>query len=182
MASFGAVTTVGGEWRSHRGSRVEGFIRADVAMLPGFSGGPLIDGAGGVLGMNTSSLGRGGGLTVPTAAIDTIVTALQSDGKIRRGYLGVGTQPVRLPETMVNAHGLPNDGGLLLVQVEPASPADQAGLLLGDVMIALDGQPVADIESLQDYLSGSQVDQSIAVRILRGGEPRDVSVTIGERG
>lgn len=182
MASFGAITTVGGAWRTPTGATVDGYVRADVAMLPGFSGGPLVDGEGGAIGLNSSTLGRGGGLTVPNGAIDAVVAALLSDGRIRRGYLGIGTQQVRLPDGQANALGLESPVALLIVQVEPGSPADRDGLFLGDAIVAIDGASVTSVEGLQDALAGEKVGQGAAVRVIRGGEPRDVTVTIGERG
>jgi len=181
MASFGAISTVGGPWRTPNGTTVDGYLRADVAMLPGFSGGPLVDGAGGVLGLNSSTLGRGGGLTVPNGAIEAVVAALQAHGRVRRGYLGIGTQGVTLPDALVAAHGLPTARALLITSVEGGSPAEQGGLLLGDVIVAVEGTTVSEVEHLQDQLSGDRVGRPIALRLVRGGEPREVSVTVGER-
>jgi S1-C subfamily serine protease len=181
MASFGAITTVGGPWRTPSGATVEGYLRADVAMLPGFSGGPLVDGAGGVIGLNSSTLGRGGGLTIPNGAIDTVIAALQAHGRVRRGYLGVATQGVRLPEALVAALGLPEPRGLMITSVEGGSPAEQGGLLLGDVIVAVEGAPVTDVEQLQDHLAGDTVGRALSFRLVRGGEPRELGVTVGER-
>lgn len=181
MASFGVVSLVGGAWRTPRGGTVEGFVRADVAMLPGFSGGPLVDARGTVLGLNSSTLGRGGGLTVPAAAIDTIVAALRTHGKIRRGFLGIGAQAARLPAALVAAHGLAREQGLLVVSVEPESPAERDGLLIGDVIVALNGETIAEVEELQDKLSGDWVGQALPIRVVRGGNPHELRVTIGER-
>ncbi|MCC6313390.1 MAG: serine protease [Thermomicrobiales bacterium] len=182
MASFGAISTVGGAWRTPHGAMVEGYLRADVAMLPGFSGGPLVDGAGAAIGLNSSTLGRGGGLTIPLGAIDAVVAALQAHGKVRRGYLGVGTQQVRLPDALVNAQALPESRALLILSLEPDSPADRGGLLLGDIIVAIEGAAVTDVEGLQDQLSGERVGQPLTLRLVRGGELRDVTVMVGERG
>ena len=181
MASFGVVSTVGGAWRTPVGGTVEGFVRADVAMLPGFSGGPLVDARGTILGLNSSTLGRGGGLTVPTAAIDKVVAALRSHGKVRRGFLGIGAQAARLPAALVAANKLAKEQGLLVVSVEPESPAERDGLLIGDVIVALNGETVAEVEELQDRLTGDWVGQSLPVRVIRGGAPQELRVTIGER-
>ena len=181
MASFGAITTVGGPWRTPSGATVEGYLRADVAMLPGFSGGPLVDGAGGVIGLNSSTLGRGGGLTIPNGAIDTVIAALEAHGRVRRGYLGIGTQGVRLPEALVAAHALPEARALMITSVEGGSPAELGGLLLGDVIVAVNGSPVNEVEQLQDHLAGDTVGRALTLRLVRGGEPRELSVTVGER-
>jgi S1-C subfamily serine protease len=182
MASHGVVSAVGGPWRTGHGTTVEGYIQADVAMLPGFSGGPLVDAAGGVLGLNSSTLGRGGGLTVPLAAIDQVVGALRTHGKVRRGYLGISTHTVRLSPAVAQAAGTEQEQGLMIMSVEPDSPAEQGGLLLGDIVIALDGEAVAEVEELQDRLSGERVGRQVPVRVIRAGAPLEVKVTVGERG
>lgn len=181
MASFGVVSAVGDSWRTHQGGTIEGFIRADVAMLPGFSGGPLVDTEGNMLGLNSSAFGRGAGLTLPLTAIDKAVAALQTHGKVRRGFLGIGAQAVRIPPALVASHGLSQDRGLLIVNVEPDGPAERDGLMLGDVLISIEGAAVAEVEELQGRLSGDLVGRPVAIRLIRGGEPRDLSVTVGER-
>ena len=181
MASFGVVSVVGGAWRTPRGGTIEGFVRADVAMLPGFSGGPLIDAHGDVLGLNSSTLGRGGGMTVPAAAIDKVVASLRTHGKVRRGFLGIGTQAARLPAAVVANHQLSQANGLLIVSVEPESPAERGGLLLGDLIIAIDGDPVADVEALQDRLTSDRVGRPLPIRVIRAGTPQELRVTVGER-
>lgn len=182
MASHGVISAVGGSWRTGHGTSVEGYIQADVAMLPGFSGGPLVDSRGDVLGLNSSTLGRGGGLTIPVAAIDKIVAALQAHGKVRRGYLGISTHTVRLSPDIAHAASTTRDQGLMIMSIEPDSPAQQGGLLLGDIVVALDGEPLAEVEELQDRLTGERVGREVPVRVIRAGAPIEVKVTIGERG
>lgn len=182
MASFGVVSVVGGSWRTQRGGAVEGFIRADVAMLPGFSGGPLVAADGSVVGLNSSHLGRGGGLTIPAAAIDTIIASLQQHGKVRRGFLGIGAQAVTIPAALAQSAGVQQEQGLVIVGVEPGGPAERDGLYLGDVIITVAGNPVSSVEGLQDALSGDLVGQQTQITILRGGVRQELSVTVGERG
>ncbi len=181
MASLGVITAVGGPLRFRGGSALESYVRADVAMLPGFSGGPLVDSAGDLIGLNSSTLGHSGQLTVPAASIDATISTLLEHGRVRHGYLGVGAQAVRLPEALVRALGNDQEQGLLLVSVEPGGPADAAGLILGDVLLSIDGEGVSQVEQLQERLTGERVGKAVAVRIVRGGEPREVTVTIGER-
>lgn len=182
MASFGVISLVGDAWRTPRGRALEGFIRADVAMLPGFSGGPLVDARGAVLGLNSSTLSRGGGLTVPVAAIESVAGAIRDHGKVRRGFLGIGAQTARLPAALVAANELQQDLGLLVVAIEPESPADRDGFLIGDIIVALNGDAVTEVEQLQDRLTGEWVGQTLPIRIIRGGTRHELQVTIGERG
>ena len=180
MASFGAVSVVGGSWRTATGGSVEGFVRADVAMLPGFSGGPLVNGAGEVIGLNSSTLGRGGGMTIPAAAIETVIVSLKEHGKVRRGFLGIGAQSAKVPAALANESGQAT--GLLIVSVEQDGPADKGGLLLGDVVLALNGEPVGEVDELQAKLTGEWVGKPLPIRIIRGGQPQEIAVLVGERG
>ena len=181
MASMGVVSTLGGPWRSFRGGQVEGYLRSDVTFYPGFSGGPLVDAAGRVVGINSSRLGRGAGLTIPAAAAQKIVDALLRQGRIRRGYLGIGSQPVRLPPALAAKLGGGQETGLLVVTVEPGSPAERAGLLIGDILVGMAGAPVRDTDDLQALLGSDRVGQAAPLIVLRGGDRRELTVTVGER-
>jgi S1-C subfamily serine protease len=182
MASFGVVSVIGGPWRRRRGGSIEGFIRADVAMLPGFSGGPLVNAEGQIIGLNSSHLGRGGGMTIPAAAIDGIIQSLQTHGKVRRGFLGIGAQAVNIPASLAKSAGIEQEQGLVIVGVEPEGPAERDGLYLGDVIITVNGTPVNSVESLQDSLSGDLVGQAAEIAVLRGGNLQRLQITVGERG
>jgi S1-C subfamily serine protease len=138
-----------------------------------------VDAAGRVLGLNTSALLRGVSLAVPTPTVRQVVETLLAHGRVRRGYLGVGAQAVRLPEAL--AQQLGQETALLLMSVEPDSPAAHGGLLLGDTIVAFDGQPVRHMDDLLALLSGDRVGTSAAVRLVRAGQVQDLSVTVGER-
>lgn len=181
MASLGVVSYVGGAWRTQRGGSVEGFIRADVAMLPGFSGGPLVSADGAILGLNSSHLGREGGMTVPSAAIDTIIASLQTHGKVRRGYLGIGAQAVSIPAALARAAGVEQETGLVIVGVEADGPGETDGLYLGDVIISVNGAPVGSVEALQDSLAGDLVGRKAEIALIRGGAMHRLQVAVGER-
>ena len=161
------------------GGHVGDHIRTDVVMYPGFSGGPLVDASGQVRGMNTSGFGSGSSLTVPTASIRSAVDSLVTHGRVRRGFLGVGAQPAQLPAAQAEA--LDQDTGLLVVSVEDNSPAANGGVLVGDIIVALAGESVTHLEELLALLTGERVGKSVPVSIVRGGELREVTVTIGER-
>lgn len=180
MASLGVVGAIGGPWRTFRGSEVEGYLRSDVTFYPGFSGGPLIDGEGRAVGLNSSRLGRGSGLTIPVAAVARIAGDLLAGGKVRRAYLGISSQVARLPEKLATALG-GQESGLLIVSVEPGSPADAAGLLIGDILVAFAGAKVADTEDLQSLLGAGLIGSEQRATVLRGGSATDVVVKVGER-
>jgi S1-C subfamily serine protease len=155
------------------------FAQTDVVMYPGFSGGPLVGVTGQVLGLNTSALMRGVSLAIQTPTIRFVVENLLTHGKMRRGYLGVGVQPARLPANL--AEQLGQKTGALIVSVEGGSPAEQGGLFMGDTIVALDGHSIEDMESLLASLGGARIGATVPVRIVRGGQVQDVSITIGER-
>ena len=179
QATLGIVSALGESWRTPAGGRIEPYLQTDLVMYPGFSGGPLVDVAGRVLGLNTSALLRGISLSVPTPTLRQVVDTLLTHGRVRRGYLGVGAQPVRLPADLVDELG--QETGLLLVSVEPEGPAGSAGLTLGDTIVALDGQPVRHMDELLALLGSDRVGASAPVRIVRGGQAQELTVTIGER-
>ena len=178
-ASLGVVSAVGGPLRTGRGSRLERYIQTDATPYPGFSGGPLIDARGNVLGVMTAGWARGAALAIPADVAWRVARTLESRGSVKRGYLGIMSQPVHLPDAQRT--GLTQRGGLLVVGVEDGSPAGRGGLLIGDILATLDGQPVEDTEDLLVLLTGERVGQPVPVKVVRGGELQMLEVTIGER-
>jgi S1-C subfamily serine protease len=148
-------------------------------MYPGFSGGPLVNASGHIVGINTSALLRGTSLALPTPTVRRVVEDLVAHGQVRRGYLGVGTQPARLSSAL--AEQLGQETGLLLVSVEPGSPADRAGLFMGDTIVAFDDLSVRHHDDLLARLSGDRIGASVPVRFVRGGELKELHVAIAER-
>jgi S1-C subfamily serine protease len=181
QASLGVVSAVGGPVRTHRGGLLEQYLRTDTVPYPGFSGGPLVDASGKVLGINTSGLAPGMALTIPASSAWQIAESLARHGQVRRGYLGIRSQPVSLPAAQRQALGREQENGLLIVGVEEEGPASQGGLIVGDILVGLAGQPVLDPDQLLAMLVGSLVGQSTKVEILRGGQPQTITVKIGER-
>lgn len=179
--SLGVVSSLGGPWHTWRGGQIDQFIRADVTLYPGFSGGPLVNAAGEIVGVNTSGLSRSMGLTIPAATVERVVTQLLTKGTIARGYLGLGLQPVRLPDALKRAMGAASEAGLIVVSVEPGGPADAAGIGIGDILVTLGGSAVADTDAVQAALGPDRIGQPLAARIARGGQPVDVQLTVGER-
>ena len=179
QATLGIVSALGDAWRTPAGGQVDRYLQTDVVMYPGFSGGPLVDPAGQVLGLNSSGLLRGVSMTVPAPTVGRVVEMLQAHGRVRRGFLGVSTQPVRLPEEAANELG--HETGLLLVSVNSGGPAGKAGLVLGDTIVGLDNERVRHIDDLSALLSADRVGVKVPVRILRGGQVQEIDVVVGER-
>jgi serine protease DegQ len=179
-ATLGVVSAVGGPVRSRRGPRLERYIQTDATPYPGFSGGPLIDARGNVLGILVSGWGRGAAFAIPADIAWRTAGTLSEQGSVKRGYLGILSQPVRLPDGQ--SLGLTQRGGLLVVGVEDGSPADRGGLIVGDIFATLDGQPVEDTDDLLVLLAGDRVGRAVPVKLVRGGELAEVEITVGERG
>jgi S1-C subfamily serine protease len=179
-ASLGVVSVLSDTWRTWHGGRIEQFIRPALSLYPGFSGGALVNAQGQILGINTTGP-RNLVLTIPAITIERVTDQLLQRGRIARGYLGVGMQPVRLPETLKQSLNLSNSGGVILVSVEAESPADRAGLLIGDIVIALDGQSMTDIGDVHAMLDPDQVGKSLTAQVIRGGSLQELTIVVGER-
>ena len=179
LATFGIISAMGESWRTPAGGEVDHYLQSDVVMLPGFSGGPLVDAAGHIIGMNTSAMLRGVSLTIPAPTLRRVVETILSHGHVRRGYLGVSAQAARLPALL--AQQLQQESGLLLGSVEADGPADKAGLFMGDTLISLDNQPVRHLDDLMALLTGERVGRPLPARIVRGGQVQTLDVVIGER-
>ncbi len=178
QASVSHIVSIGGPVRGgHR--YLEAYIQTDVTMFPGFSGGPLVDASGRVIGVNSSALARGASLAVPVAAADKVVAALRQYGRVQRGYLGISTQPVALAEAVASQVG--QNSGLMIISVEADGPAAKAGILQGDVLVGLGGQAVSDIDSLQGALGPDTVGKNVSARLVRGGQAQEISVTVAPR-
>jgi S1-C subfamily serine protease len=178
-ATLGVVSVVGGPVRTRRGPRLERYIQTDATPYPGFSGGPLIDVGGKVLGIMVSG-SRGAAFAIPADLAWRVAGTLEERGSVKRGYLGILSQPVRLPDGQ--RLGLTQKGGLLVVGVEDGSPAGRGGLIIGDILATLDGQPVEDTDDLLVLLGGERVGRAVPVKLVRGGELEELEITVGERG
>jgi S1-C subfamily serine protease len=178
QASLGIVSAVGGPVNGRR-RQIEAYIQTDVIMYPGFSGGPLVDASGRVLGINSSALGRDASIALPLSAVKSVVEALKTHGHVKRGFLGVHTQPVRLAQSI--AESLKQETGLMVIGTETDGPAAKAGLMQGDVLVGLGDNPVHEIDDLQSALGPGSVGKSLTAKYVRGGEVKQVNVTVGER-
>jgi S1-C subfamily serine protease len=179
MASTGVVSTIGGPLRTGRGTILERYIRTDATPYPGFSGGPLIDAQGDVVGILTTGLVNGVALAIPMDIARGIADTLAKQGYIKRGYLGISSQLVELPVSQ--RAGRTHEHGLLIVKVDENSPAQQGGVLVGDIVVALDGHSINDSEELQLLLVGDRVGRAVPVEVMRGNTLQTLTVTIGQR-
>ena len=176
----GALRGRGGRERqgAHEG---ENYIWTDASFYPGFGGGAFVDTEGRLIGLATSTSRTGAGIAIPLATIERVAGSLRQHGRIKRGFLGIGSQQVELPEALRTKLGVQQERALLVMGVEEGGPADKGGLLLGDVLVTLAGQAVDDHQTLLSLLNPERVGQATSVRMLRGGELREVTVTVGER-
>jgi len=180
-ASLGIISAVGGPVRTGRGGLLEHYLRTDAIPFPGFSGGPLIDTEGRVAGMNTSGLAHGAAISIPANLVWADAENLVKFGYIKRGYLGIRSQLVELTQDLQEVLTRQQGTGLLLVSVESGSPAGAAGLMVGDILVGIDGHNVADHDELMIRLGGEAVGRAISIEVLRGGKPLTMQVTVGER-
>ena len=181
VASLGIIGGLSGEWGTWRGGKIAQHIRLDLELYSGFSGGPLVDAQGKVVGINTRGVARGRAVTIPVTTVNRVVDELLEKGHIARPYLGLAMQPVAVPEPLRNKLKSGATGGLIVVHVEPSGPADRAGVLLGDVLVELQGKALESLESVQQVLSSVKVDDKIKATVLRAGSPTELVVELQDR-
>src|SRR5258706_1672097 len=181
-ASFGIISAVGEGWRSWQGARIDRVFRLDLSVYDGFSGGPLVDASGAVLGLNNSALARGTPMALPAKAVDRVLDELLDRGHVRRPFIGVAVQPVALSASLLKQHQLEHDSGLLIVSIADASPADKAGVLLGDVLLEANGQSIGRPDDLLDALSSVENCGAVTLKLLPGSTIKTGSVTAADRG
>jgi S1-C subfamily serine protease len=180
VATHGMVSAIGGPWRTWHGGRIDRRLRLDLLPFRSFSGGPLVDTQGRVIGMNTSGPRRSV-MTLPAMTVDRVVDQLLAKGRIVRGFIGAGLQPVQLPPNVASSAESQVDRGLLVVMLEPGGPAEKAGLIVGDIVLSIGNTVAANLADLQSVLDPEQVGTTVVLRVLRGGKAQEFSLTIGER-
>lgn len=176
-ASFRIIGVLGADVRTPWGGRLERYVETDRGLPRGFSGGPLVDLAGRAIGIGTSALFRGADLAIPAATVSRVVGDLAAHGSIRRAYLGVAVQRVKLPEAVATRAG--QRSGALVVGVDDGSPAARSGLVLGDVLIALDGRAIAGPDDLRELLTERRAGE-LEARVVRVGAIESLRVQVGE--
>ena len=180
VASSGIISGLMGAWRTWRGGELDQFIRPDLTLYPGFSGGPLVNAKDEVLGINTAGLHRSG-ITIPASTVNRVATELLQKGRIERPYLGLAMQAVPLPESLRSKLNLIASEGLLVLHVEPGSPAEKGGVLLGDALIEIAGKAVADTDAVQQVLRSHKTGESVELKLARGGAAVKLSITLAAR-
>jgi S1-C subfamily serine protease len=171
-ASLGIISARSGEWRTWRGGQLDHYIRLDLNVFPTSDGGAVVNTAGELIGIATTALSRIAGLAIPAVTIDRVAEQILTRGHVSRGYLGVGLQPVELPD---------HHKGLIVLSLEPAGPASKAGVLIGDIFVALADRAVEETEGLQTALETHAPGSAVEVAVLRGGDSRKITITVGER-
>jgi len=180
VAGSGILGGLMGEWRSGR-VHIDQFIRPDLNLLPGFSGGAVIGAGGKLIGMISGGLLRGRPVTIPCSTLIRVAEELAAKGHVASPYIGIVMQPVQIPAPLQKQSGVSADSGLLVMHVESGAPADTAGVLLGDILIDLDGRGLGDIDDLQDMLRQRGVNQDVKASVIRGGARVELTIKIGER-
>jgi S1-C subfamily serine protease len=181
VAAFGVVSLVAPERRTWTGAALAPYIRLDIGLQPTAVGGAVIDAQGRTVGIATPRFARFGAIAIPAPAINLVVDTLLKKGHIPQGYLGVGLQPVRLPDALRQSLQRSEKTAAIVLEVEPESPAHKAGIVIGDILIAVAGHPVARLEDVHSQLHGEAIGKPLALKFVRGGATQEVNIVVGER-
>ncbi|MGB2939254.1 MAG: trypsin-like peptidase domain-containing protein [Candidatus Dormiibacterota bacterium] len=178
-ASIGVVGSVASGQRGWRGAGLDGLVLTDAQLYQGFSGGPLVNAKGEVVAINSWYYGQGTTKSLPVAVAERVAQSLVADGRVKQPYLGIGSQPVYLPDELRGKVG--QDSGVMVISVEPGSPAAEAGILQGDTLVGIDGATVTGMRSLFGALRNLSVGSTATLKLVRAGDVTEVKVTVGER-
>jgi S1-C subfamily serine protease len=178
IASLGMVATAAGPWQSMRGGSIDSLLRIDMRLDPRAEGGMVVDAEGALLGMPVFGPRRRT-LVIPMATIERVAPKLLAEGRIRRGYLGLGLQPIRLDEALAQANGLPGRRGIMVISLDPSGPARAGGVHVGDIIISVDGEAVAGMRGLHARLTPESVGKAAVLKVVRAGQVATANVTIG---
>ena len=181
VAAFGAVSLVASERKTWTGVSLSPYVRLDVSVQPTAIGGAVIDAAGKIFGVITPRFGRFGSTLTPAATVNNVVDTLLEKGRIPRGYLGVGLQPVRVPEALRQTLNREERTAVIVLEIEPNSPANRAGLMIGDIIVSLGGNTVSRLEDIHSKLHGSAIGKPFAIGFVRAGALQQAEITVAER-
>jgi S1-C subfamily serine protease len=181
VAALAFVSLVVKERRMWGGTSVAPYVRLDVALQRTGVGGAVVDAGGQIVALATPKFSPGGALALPVSVVNRVVNALLEKGRISRGYLGVGLQPIRLPENLRQVLNRKEKTAAIVLEVQPGGPAHKAGVVIGDILIGLNGAAVQRLEDVQAHLHGEEIGKTVEAEFLRGGERRDAEIVITER-
>jgi S1-C subfamily serine protease len=181
VAALGIVSLVAPERRTWTGASLAPYIRLDVGLQPTAAGGAVVSAEGKIAGIATPRFGRFGATAIPATVVNRVIDTLLEKGRIPQGYLGMGLQPVRLPDSLRESVQRKEKTAIIVLEVEPGSPAQKAGILIGDILLTLAGHTVAQLENVQSQLQAGNIGKPLAAKIVRGGAVREFSITVGER-
>ncbi len=181
VAALGVVSLVVPERRTWTGAALAPYIRLDVGLQPTAIGGAVVDPQGRIVGIATPRFARFGAIAIPAPAVDRVIDTLLKKGHIPQGYLGVGLQPVRLPEALRQSLQRTEKTAAIVLEVESESPAHKAGIVIGDILITLAGHPVARLEDVHSQLHGEAIGKPLSLKFVRGGVTQEVNIVVGER-
>jgi serine protease DegQ len=181
VAAFGAVSLVANERKTWTGVSLSPYVRLDISIQPTAVGGAVVDAAGKIFGIITPRFGRFGSTLTPAATVNNVVDTLIEKGRIPRGYLGVGLQPVRLPEALRQTLKREERTAAIVLEIEPDSPANKAGLMIGDIIVSLGAEKVSRLEDIHSKLHGSAIGKPFAIGFVRGGALQTAEITVAER-
>jgi serine protease DegQ len=181
VAAFGVVSLVAQERKTWTGVSLSPYVRLDVSIQPTAVGGAVVDADGKIFGVITPRFGRFGSTLTPAATVNNVVDTLLEKGRIPRGYLGVGLQPVRLPEALRQTLKREERSAVIVLEIEPDSPANRASLMIGDIIVSLAGNNVSRLEDIHSRLHGSAIGKPLAIGFVRGGALQQTEITIAER-
>jgi S1-C subfamily serine protease len=178
IASLGMVAMAAGPWQSMRGGSIDSLLRIDMRLDPRAEGGLVVDADGRLVGMPVFGPRRRT-LVIPMATIERVAPKLLAEGCIRRGYLGLGLQPIRLDEALAQANGLPGRRGIMVISLDPSGPARAGGVHVGDIIVGVDGEAVAGMRGLHARLTPESVGKAAVLKVVRAGQVATANVTIG---
>jgi S1-C subfamily serine protease len=181
VAALGVVSLVAPERRTWTGASLAPYIRLDVSLQPTAVGGVVIDAHGSAVGIATPRFARSGAIAVPAPVVNAVVNTLLQKGRIPHGYLGVGLQPVRLPDALRQSLQHGEKTAAIVLEVEPEGPAHKAGIVIGDIFVSLGGYAVARLEDVHSQLHGSAIGKPLALKFVRGGAVQEASLVVAER-
>jgi len=181
VAALGVVSLLASDRRTWTGASLTPYIRLDIGLQPTAIGGAVIEASGNLVGLATPRFAHFGAIAVPASTINKISDTLLKQGRIPRGYLGVGLQPVRLPNSLREMLQRNEKTAAIALEVHPDGPADKAGIVIGDILVSLAGQSITRLEDVQSLLAGDAIGKTLPLKFIRGGAVQDGNIVVAER-